>query len=86
MQPNQAMGNAQPISSRMTSKQTMQLVLKGIQAACFTLGPTITAFNVFSFKVARGGGAYYLDSNQYWIAFGVLLISAGLVIRHWKKL
>jgi len=85
VEPNQAMGSAQPITNRMTSKRTMQLVLKGIQAACFTLGPTIVAFNVFAFKVARGG-IYYLDSNQYWIAFGVLLISGGLVIRHWKKL
>ncbi len=85
MQPTQAMGSAQPVTNRITGTLTTKLLLKAIQAACFTLGPTITAFNLFAFKVARGG-VYYLDSNQYWIAFGVLLISTGLVIRHWKKL
>ena len=68
------------------SEQVMKVVIKVAEVVCFTVGPTLTVFNVFAFKVTRGGSYYYLDSNQWWIALGVFLISTGLVIKNWRKL
>jgi hypothetical protein len=56
---------------------------------CFVLGPAITAYSIFDFRVGPsrrfGDDAYpyyyYTDESQVAIAVGVALICLGIVLR-----
>jgi uncharacterized ion transporter superfamily protein YfcC len=61
------------------------LILKISQALTLVLGVAFTSFNLFSFTVVKNG-YYFKDANQYWLAFGVMLLAANYLIKNWKKL
>jgi len=62
-----------------------RLVLKITESFCLGLGPAITALNLFSFSLTRGGNIYYKDGNTWGIAIGVLLIFIALISRRWQQ-
>ena len=63
----------------------LKLLTKIGEAASFTLGPALVAFNVFNFNITKSGFLYYRDDAQYGIAIGVFLISLAFVMRNWRK-
>ena len=61
------------------------LILKISQALTLIIGAAFTSFNLISFTVVKNG-YYFKDANQYWLAFGVMLLTANYLIKNWKKL
>ncbi len=70
----------------MTQIEMKQLVTKIVQAVLYVLGSGIIAYNITAFKISKHGSYYFMDKNQLWLAIGVALVSAGLIVRNWKKL
>ena len=57
-------------------------LLKTIEACCFTIGPTVTAYFLSSFTVDSYG--YYFRDIEGGIAFGVFLTALGFALRYWR--
>lgn len=55
-------------------------ISKILEVIGLTLGPTLLAFNLFNFSVAKIG-YYYKDAAQFGIAMGVFLIALALVAK-----
>lgn len=70
----------------MANIDVKKLATKGAQAVCYTVGTYLLAFNLFAFKLSKGGSIYYFDKNQTWLATGAALIAIGICIKNWQKL
>lgn len=70
----------------MANIDVTKLATKGAQTVCYSIGIYLFAFNLFAFKLSKGGSIYYLDKNQSWMATGAALITIGICIKNWKKL
>jgi len=57
-------------------------LLTTIEASCFTIGPTVTAYFLSSFTVDSYG--YYFRDIEGGIAFGVFLTALGFALRYWR--
>ena len=57
-------------------------LFKTIEASCFTVGPTITAYFVSSFTVDSYG--YYYRDIEGGIAIGVFVTALGFALRYWR--
>ena len=62
-----------------------QDILKYIQAVAYVVGSALITYNLFAVKVDKSG-YFWVESNELWLAIGVGIFAAGLVIRNWKKL
>ena len=58
-------------------------LFKTIEASCFAIGPTVTAYYLSSFTVDSYG--YYFRDIEGGIAFGVFLIALGFALRYWRR-
>lgn len=58
-------------------------LFKAVEASCFAIGPTVTAYFVANFTVDSYG--YYYRDMEGGIAFGVFLISLGFALRYWRR-
>ncbi|MDH5648419.1 MAG: hypothetical protein OEY67_02085 [Gammaproteobacteria bacterium] len=59
-------------------------ILKTMEVAGFTAGPSVLAFNLFNFNISKLG-LYYSEPAQYGIAIGVFLIALALLLRSKKN-
>ena len=57
-------------------------LFKAIEASCFAIGPTVTAYFVANFTVDSYG--YYYRDMEFGIAIGVFLISLACALRYWR--
>ena len=57
-------------------------LFKTIEASCFAVGPTITAYFLSSFTVDSYG--YYYRDIEGGIAIGVFLTALGFALRYWR--
>ena len=57
-------------------------LFKAVEASCFTIGPTVTAYFVANFTVDAFG--YYYRDMEGGIALGVFLIALGFSLRYWR--
>jgi len=68
----------------MTTKNTIDThaLFKAIEAVCFAIGPAVTVYFLANFTVDSYG--YYYRDMEGGIAFGVLIIAAGISLRYWR--
>lgn len=69
----------------MAAQKTIntKTLLKSIEASCFVIGPTVTAYYVANFTVDSYG--YYYRDMEGGIAFGVFLMALGFALRNWHR-
>ncbi|MCH7502156.1 MAG: hypothetical protein IIA10_02215 [Proteobacteria bacterium] len=58
-------------------------LFKTIEASCFVIGPTVTAYFVANFTVDSYG--YYYRDMEGGIATGVFLTALGFALRYWRR-
>jgi len=69
----------------MSKIEIQSLIIKFIQVITILLGVAFTAYNLFSFKIAKNG-YYFNDDNQLWLAFGLSSLTIAYLIKNWNKL
>jgi hypothetical protein len=69
----------------MNKNEIQALTLKLAQVITFLVGVAFTAYNLFSFKIAKNG-YYFNDDNQIWLAFGLSFLALTYIIKNWNKL
>jgi len=69
----------------ISKKQLLEWLRKSCQIVLIMVGTVFAVFNLSAFKVDQYG-LYYVDANQYWLAFGVGLLALNWIIRNWKTL
>ena len=62
----------------------IQIALKSVQSVLFVACSPLIAYNLFAVKVDKFG-YFYNDTNQTWLAVGVGLFVAALMVRNWNK-
>ena len=69
----------------MSGQKTIDTVtiFKTIEASCFVIGPTVTAYFVANFTVDTHG--YYYRDMEGGIAIGVFLTALGFALRYWRR-
>ncbi len=69
----------------MATQKTIdtKTLLKSVEASCFVIGPTVTAYFIANFTVDSYG--YYYRDMEGGIAFGVFLIALGFALRNWRR-
>lgn len=69
----------------MPAQKTIDTVtlFKTIEACCFAIGPTVTAYFVANFTVDNFG--YYYRDMEGGIAAGVFLTALGFALRYWRR-
>ncbi len=60
-----------------------QTLFKTIEASCFVIGPTVTAYFLANFTVDSYG--YYYRDMEGGIATGVFLTALGFALRYWRR-
>lgn len=69
----------------MNAQKTIPIesLITTVGALCVAIGPAVLAYFLSSFTVDKSG--YYYNDMEWGIALGVLLISAGRVLRSWPR-
>lgn len=66
------------------TKEQIQIILKALYSVLFVLGTSLITYNLFAVKVDKFG-YYFKDTNQVWLAVGVGVFVAGLMVKNWNK-
>jgi hypothetical protein len=69
----------------MATRETIETttLFRTIEAACFAVGPAVTAYYLTSFTVDSHG--YYYRDTEFGIAAGVFLVALGFALRDWRR-
>ena len=69
----------------MSERKTIDTdtLFKAIEASCFVIGPTVTAYFLANFTVDSYG--YYYRDMEGGIATGVFLTALGFALRYWRR-